>query len=1092
MGHSIIRFLLLSLAFTFLAAAQGLSQLTGVVTDGTGAVVAGASITTRNTATGASQSAQSTTGGFFNFASLQPGPYEVSVEMTGFKKVVQTGITLETGITRSVEIRLEIGQTTERVEVTATAPLLESSSSTVGQLIERTSVANMPIESQRAGALIRLTGNVLYVAETGSEAIPRFTMAGGRPTNQMWNLDGAALQNMTLGVPQLTLNPPAESLQEFKADSSVFSAEFGRAGSGLINMTTRAGANQFHGAAYEFLRNEKLDTRTFFATRRAPLRYNIFGASVGGHVVIPKYNGKDRTFFFFNYQGARRRDGFVSTANSVPRPAEVAGDFSARRDLVLRDPFTTTAAVPGTPFPNNVIPGSRLDPVGAAVAKLYPAPNLASDPTRIAVNNYTATGADQLNQDFYLTRWDHAFNSNNRLYVRYMYAKSIAVSTNVFPTTFADYRASTQETDNNVIYGSYTKTFSPTLFSELRLNIGRRSNFVRAAGTGTGKNKELGIRGVEEANFARFNLTGYASLGATAQARFQFPIDTREVINGYTWVKGSHVVKFGGSFRYSKNDDVNAPTAGGQFSYLNRAAGDAVGELLLGFTNSGRQEITDRITSKSDYWGAYLQDDWRVNQKLTLNFGLRWEMDTPRNEANNRQYGFDPLKINPVSNTPGVITFSGRDGLGAYSHQFDKNNFGPRFGFAYKVGDRTVLRGGYGLMYNGAYSIAVPFILFNGFGISAQIDSPDGGFTPALQLRNGLPALPREALTPGFGAVPLTQNARTATGFFQQNHVTGYVHQFNFSVQRALTSTLATEATYQSSLGHKLSGQNYDYNEIPLVDGRGPATQNRLLRRFPQFSNVTHFSPPWGNSSYHALNIKLDKRYSNGLNLLANYTWSKFIDDIQDGGPLGGSPAGYQHSQLRKLDKALAGMDVRKRLIVSSVYDFPWRKGGKWQIQNKFLDAVAGNWGISLISELRDGVPFGVAELVNTSNAFSAGQRSNISGTPTVTGGERAAQTARYFDTGVFSAPAPGTFGNAPRTGITGPGFIGLDASVHKRWTLREPLNLQFRTDFYNYPNRPNFALPGNVRGRADFGRIASTLEGSSGRLIQMSLRLEF
>jgi hypothetical protein len=468
-------------------------------------------------------------------------------------------------------------------------------------------------------------------------------------------------------------------------------------------------------------------------------------------------------------------------------------------------------------------------------------------------------------------------------------------------------------------------------------------------------------------------------------------------------------------------------------------------------------------------------------------------MDTPRSEANDRQSGFDPNAINPVSGTPGVITFAGQDGTGHYAHQFDKNNWGPRFGFAYRLGDRTVVRGGYGLMYNGIYSIAVPFILFNGFGVSTSVDSPDGGLTQAFALRNGLPVVPREPLGPAFGATPLSVNPRTATGFLQQNHVTGYSHQISFAVQRTLASNIAIELAYQGSLGHKLSGQNYDYNEIPLVDGRGPAAQSRLLRRFPQFTNVTHFSPPWGNSTYHSLNVKVEKRYSQGLSLLGNFTWSKWIDDIQDGASLGLNPGAYQHSQLRKFDRSLSGNDVPRRLMVSSIYDLPWRKGGKFQIGNPILNAILGDWGLSIIAELRDGVPFGVAEFVNTSNAFSTSQRPNLLSDPALdTGRSRSDLIARYFDTNAFAAPGAGNFGNAARNVLRGPGYIGLDGSVHKRWTLHESLGLQFRTDIYNFPNRPNFANPASVRGRADFGRIASVLEGSTGRLIQMSLRLEF
>ncbi len=356
--------------------AQTQSRLTGLVTDDSGAVVAGARVVTRNVLTGVVTESATSEAGNYQFPALIPGTYEVSVEKAGFKKALQSGITLETGITRTVDLRLTLGAVSETVEVSAQAALLESETSSVGQLIERTTVLNMPLESRRTAGLVRLLGAVTFSSETGGEQVPMFSMAGGRSQNQMWQLDGAVVQNMSLGVAQLQLNPPAESLQEFKAEMSNFSAEFGRAGGGLILMTTRSGTNQFHGAAYEFLRNQVLDTRTFFAPSKAPLRYNIFGASLGGPI------RKDRTFFFANYEGARRRDGVTISNLIMPHGPERSGDFSNHRDIAVLDPST------GQPFPGNVIPGSRIDPIARQLVALYPSANLASDITRAPSANY--------------------------------------------------------------------------------------------------------------------------------------------------------------------------------------------------------------------------------------------------------------------------------------------------------------------------------------------------------------------------------------------------------------------------------------------------------------------------------------------------------------------------------------------------------------------------------------------------------------------------------------------------------------------------------------------------------------------------------
>jgi hypothetical protein len=476
-----------------------------------------------------------------------------------------------------------------------------------------------------------------------------------------------------------------------------------------------------------------------------------------------------------------------------------------------------------------------------------------------------------------------------------------------------------------------------------------------------------------------------------------------------------------------------------------------------------------------------------------LNLGLRWELDTPRWERlDNRQSGFNGTAINPISRTPGIVTYSGRDGLGKYAHPMDKNNIAPRIGFAWKPMARTVVRGGYGINYLGAYFGAVVNTLSQGFGANFSFSSPDGGLTPAFLFRNGLPTGTREAIGPGWGAVPVGTAPRAAPDFISQDHVNGYSQQLNFTVQRELGASLLFEAAYLGNLGTKLGGAAVNINYIPLVNGRGPATQSQTARLFPQYNNVNRLTPNWGNSNYHALNLKVERRYLKGLNLLANYTWSKFLDNIEGGSEFAGAEGnGYTHPELRNLDRSYSGNDLRHRIIGSSVYELPVGKGRSLDIKNPFLDAVIGGWSLGLIAEVHSGAPWGAIEQTNLSNTFSGSPRPNLSCDPAIDGGrERAVYLNQWFNTACFAAPGTGNFGNAARNVGFGPKQMNIDTSVNKRWEFNDRYRLVFRTDFYNLPNRPNFSTPNAVRGRGDFGRITSTR--GTGRQIQMSLRFEF
>jgi hypothetical protein len=1079
-------FLLFLATFLLCIPSWAQSRVTGTVTDSTGAAVPGAHVVILNMGTGQATTAEANVSGVYTISFLTPGQYDLSCEQSGFKRFLRRGIVVETGAAITVDIALELGQLAESVEVTAATPLLESESGSVGQLVESAMIQSMPIQSRRVGAMVRLMGNISFTGETGGQSIPRFSLAGGRSYNQMWNLDGAVVQNQAGGSPQLSVNPPNESLQEFRVLANNYPAEFGRSGSGFIVMSTRSGSNEFHGAAYEWLRNDKLNARTFFAPSVAPLRYNIFGGSVGGPI------RKNKTFFFVNYEGGRRRTG-VTVARTVPRAAEIAGDFSARTDMRVLDPSTRVGTTAAQPFAGNVIPVSRFDPIGKAFAALYPAPNQPGDiVSRAPANNFRANASDPLTQDFYTIRIDHSLGEKDRFYGRVSILHGPEGIAAIFPFAAADDRAYDRENENRNFVVNWQRTLRPTLINEFRYMFYNRKYVNRGAGATSGFNGQLKLPGVDAEAIARVTVTGHAGLGQSTNERVQNPIQTQQFIDSVLWVKGNHSLKMGFEWRYSKNTETQNSSGGGSFAFSDRATNSGVAALLLGWTNSGTLVKTDVLHSRTDYFGAYIQDDWKLTSTLSLNLGLRWDLDTPRWEMDNRQNGFDLYAMNPVSGTPGVVTFAGLNGVGKYSHDFDANNFGPRFGFAWRPSKGLVVRGGYGIFYNGAYQVSVNNAMALGFSLNGAFSSPDGGYTPAFLFSTGMPAAARATLGPEFGAVKVGSSVTTAPEFIARDHVNGYSQQWNFTIQKELPGNTMIETAYIANVGHKLGGQDVNINQIPLVNGRGPASQSQRNRMFPQFGNVTTISPSWGNSTYHSMNVKLERRFSHGLNMLGNYTWSKFIDDVEGSSELGGgSGSGYQHLEARLLDKALSGSDIRHRVAFSSLYELPVGKGRHWAVGNKVVEQVVGGWTVGGIVEARTGAPYGVVENTNRLNTFSDSQRPNLIRDPDFSGSRsRADQVAQFFDTSAFQAPGDGVIGTAGRANGTGPGFFGLDISVHKLFRLTERFGLTFRTDIVNLPNVPAFAQPNLQRGHGSFGQIGATQDGTTAREIQLSLRL--
>jgi hypothetical protein len=1066
------------LAACVCAIGQNLSTVTGTIVDSSGAVVPGVLVRVVNSATGETLSGTANEAGAYVIPLVKPGEYRMTVEQKGFKRYERRGMVLETGQTVRADLVLEVGAVTEVVQVTDVLPQLQSETAAVGAVIANNTIANMPLLGRRAAQLARLQGFVVSIDGGSSMSI-----AGGRGNNTAWVIDGGNAQNVTLGIPSLSFDPPVESLQEFNVAISNFAAELGRTGGGVVQMTTRSGTNSLHGSAYEYLRNDALDARSFFSATKPVLRYNLFGASVRGPIK------KDRAFFFFNYEG-RQQSSESTYIQNVPTRAETQGDFSGNTTAV-RDP----AAAGRPPFPGNAIPASRLDPVGKQLAAFYPEPNVPGRPTRSS--NFRTNGATRNPSNTYVARVDYNLGAKDRLYGRFLGNWGDTIVDPIYPVPGTD---SVHTSDDNSYYnvsGTWFRNLTAATINEFRISMDYRDLVRLAGGSGTGLNGKLGIKGVEPTYFAQVSVTGLAALGRSPHSRLQKPIRNNMFVNHTTMVRGGHTIKFGGEYRYAMNEDLQWGLAGGGFTFNNVATGDALAALLLGWTQRGQLQKTLLLKSRANTHALFIQDDWKVTPTFTLNLGLRWDADQPRWEQNDsRQSSFDRNAINPVCNCPGTITFSGRNGLSKYAHNWDLNNFGPRVGFAWRVANNLVIRAGGAVIYNPLYTSATPMVANLGFSYQLDLVSPDNGLTPALILANGMPPLaePKESdLTPGFGAVPIGASPITSPDFFEpSNRRTGYLETFNLNIQRQFPGQLMLELGYLGSMGHKLAGLSpITINQVP-VNKMGPGNA-QVLRPFPQFSDVTVLAPANGNSNYHAMNIKVEKRMSAGLQFQTNYTWAKSIDDIEALAEVGGSSgSGYANTYDRRADRSVSGNDIRHRIIGSVVYDLPFGSGRRWSGSGA-LNAIAGEWSLGYIAEMRTGAPYGVVEQTNRTNSFSPSVRPDLVGNPVIPGDRsKSEELEMWFNTAAFADPGLYRFGNAGRINGYGPGLISMDLSVLKDFRFGERHRLQLRCEMMNFLNHANFGLPNLSRGNAAFGRITGLGGGVAARIIQFGLHYKF
>ena len=1144
------------LAGIFCSAALGqTSSITGRVADVTGAIAPGAKVIVTSIASGVEFKVETNGQGFYNIPSLLPGRYNISVSKAGFQSVRETGVELAVQQVARLDFTLQVGQVSDRIEVQAQSIVLETETSTTGQVVQSKQVTELPLLGRNTYALAMLVPGVRPSAGVNQLVVDQistvsYAINGQRANANEFLLDGAPNSAPSQNQPVINANP--DTVQEFKVETNGFAAEYGRAAGGVFNVITRAGTNNYHFSLYEFLRNDKLNANDFFANQSGqkppPFKFNQFGGTIGGPVTIPKiYDGKNKTFFFVSVESVRFVQG-LTFIGTTPRATELAGDFSNMRNaagalITIYDPLTTVTsngATTRTPFVGGRIPANRIDPVAAKVLKFFPTPNAAGSNAFTGVNNFARTDGNLVNKDTVSYRLDHYINEKNRFFARYSaddspfiraapYGRDNPGSPGTGPQTFGR--------RNSVVED--THTFSPSTLGTFRYSYTRLSNFrsafsepfdIATLGFPAGFGPQLVPRA-----FPNFGLNGYSTsssipniitggtLGATDVIRLGN--DTHAAQASVNKILSRHSLKAGFDYRVVRFNNLqtgaNTPvfgftqafTQGPNPTASSATAGHALASFLLGYAASGSVTPSPAVANQTKYYAGYVQDSFKVSTKLTLNLGVRWEMETPRTDRFNQLTNFD-YDAKPPLNTPGLtlhgaLTFTGVGDNPRTNSKFDANNFAPRLGFAYQVAPKTVLRGGGGLFYSSITGIGSGPGSFgiSGFQTTTSMLTSIGnaGLIPLNPLSNPYPNGLLQATGSSQGAATLLGQA---ISFTDRGNVTPYSVQWNFSVQRELPGAVLAEAGYLGSHGMKLP-QNLTLNQIPdsalaLGDGlrtqvpnpfagqipsgilaAATVTRAQLLRPYPQFDGVTSVNTTWASSVYHALTLKAEKRYSKGLSVMGSYTYSKAMDNgigTFAGETTGGS--GFQNNNNLRAERSVSELDQTNRVVVNSVYEVPFFKNGKG-VAGKFL----GGWQMGVIFLAYSGNPLGIGASVNNTFSQGGGQRPNWSGispkldNPT---------WQRWFDISQFTNPAAYAFGNAARTytGLRSDPARNADVSFVKNTRILEKLNLQFRSEFFNLTNTVRFAPPNTSLGNAQFGVVSSI--ANQPRVIQFALKLVY
>jgi hypothetical protein len=1077
--------LLYSLVAITLLAQQDTGIIAGTVLDPGGAVVPQVAVRIVNTGTNLSVELTSDQNGDFVSPPLRIGTYRLEAEKTGFKKLIQDGIGLRLQERLQIDLHMEVGGISETVEVSSTAPLLQTATSSVGQVMETKTIADVPLNGRNFMQLVTLSPGVFVPQKLNTAYFNPVGYAenfvvinGNRAMQNTFLLDGVNNNTTDNSVP--AVYPPPDAIAEFKVQTNAMPAEFGRAAGGVINASVKSGSNQFHGDVYEFLRNQIFDANAFFNSGNAKpeFRQNQFGATLGGPI------RKNKAFFFGDYQGTRLRLGH-SDVVTVPTAAQRAGNFNGT--AVVYDPFTSIPDGRGnfsrSPFPGDIIPAARISPGAANVVALYPLPGVAG----ASFNNFIGHSVLKADTDQFDVRIDYQISAKDSMFGR----ASSSFNNNINPGSLETVASGSLRYPTNGslptrggAYG-YTHSFSPALVNEFRVGFARLAWYGQVQDTTHHGADLLGIPGVPDTpqtfGLPAFSITGQEFLGDQTLLPVTRGQNVFHYLDNLTWIHGSHSFKMGWDYRRTQFN-INQPggprgsfTFDGVFTRQPDApngTGAGVADLLLGYADSATLSNSVTIGIRIHAVSAFFQDDWKVNSRLTLNLGLRYENITPPFEVRNRMLTFD-YTTNQV-----VFAKNGSWVDRAFTNR-QNDDFAPRVGFAYQLTPKTVIRSAYGIFWafedNGTFNPAFNFP----FRFSAVYPSDQINPGSAILLDTGFPS---NALTQ---FVPANQTLGTRAG----NLIPAYIQQWNYTMQRELGSFVLS-LSYVGNKGTHLARQVQRNQPIP-----GPGNVNSR-RPVAGYGNINAIESS-GNSIYHGLLFSTEKRFSNGLSMLLSYTFSKAIED--SGSPaLDSTPAGSDQPQdprNLRLDRGLSPHDVRSRFVYSYVYELPFGKGKRFlDGAPRALDLLFGGWQTNGVATLQTGRHFTFGNSFDVSNTGTSNARANVLRDPTLPDSQRTLQ--RWFDTSAIVLPPPYTYGNAGRNTGLGPGQVNFDMSFFKNIVLTEtkgnfrPNTLQFRGEFFNIFNHPQFDIPNRLVGTPQFGTITGVV--NSQRQVQLSLKLLF
>jgi hypothetical protein len=1082
-----------SFALVVLSAGLAFSQATtatldGVIRDPSGAAVPGAAVSVTNKQTGVNTTVTSSPTGDFIAQFLLPGEHKVTVEKQGFKKTVRDGVTLLVSDTIRISFTLEVGSVSETTTVTAEAPLVKVDTSEISQVMQQKSIEELPLNSgtgRNFTALMTLIPGAIRTNPVGVFDAPQgnssFGVNGQRDSENNYQVDGADNNEVLEGI--VTILPPPEALSEFKIQTNNYAAEFGRAGGAVINVDTRSGTNEIHGSLFEFDRNNAFSGRgPFDPAILPPLRQNEYGATLGGPI------RKNRTFLFGDWEGFRQAVG-TTYIGSVPTANQRNGIF-----LASEGAGTIYDATVGAPFANNTIPASRMNSAGKAILNLFPLPNLpgtvssgngvASNYTGPVVQTQTVNRAD--------SRFDTTLTSKDTMFARYSIFDAFTALPPLFgPVATGNLPGSPGKGPSRDQSAVITEvhTLSPNLINEARMSYSRIADTYYPYDYGQNTATQIGIPNINvfgpiSTGLPVIAISGLTSLGTVAAIPAIRYENSFQWVDNVTYIRGKHHFKFGGDARRIRSDfyQISLASPRGTFNFdqnytSNNGAsktGLGIASALLGYpATESRGVIYDFPSNRTTQAFFFAQDDFKITQNLTVNIGIRYEIYVPTTDAFNNQSNFN-LKT-------GQMLLAGKGGNSAALVNLDKGDIAPRFGFAYALGNKTAIRGGYGISYfpdkfgatGGTLNDNYPYI-------SLQTVTPPSNYIPSPQfsLSNGIapPVIPNL----NQASIPLIGSAT----YFDPNYKMGYVQSWNLLVQRQITKDIGIEVAYVGNKGTHLFGNNHVNLNEPLP---GPGA---IVPRQPYYSlnplattiNLRD-SSEW--STYHAMQVKVNKRLSQGFWMLTSYAWAKSIDDMA---------TSYNPLDWNGVTKGPSGNDFRHNITISTVYELPvGRKRQFFGGMNPVLDAIIGGWQANGIYTYRTGLPStatvssGLASAeVNTGSSNRPNQIAPAAlSNPTL---------AQYFNTAAFVAQPAGSyqFGNAGRNTIRGPHLSNMDFSLFKNFLFHERFKLQVRGEFFNVMNHPNYGQPGTSLGSATFGTITSLAANSNMRQGQVGVKLLF